>query len=96
MGRPVAVLTPDAYSLSLDGACWQWTLLRSPRMAWQGGEPPIYHGRDVHTDQGLNEMTFKLHFGESLPDVALDQMLRRMAQPLITFDLTGGVDRPLP
>jgi alpha-mannosidase len=91
----MALVTQDAYSLRADEALWQWTLLRSPRMAWQGGKPPIYHGRDIHTDQGLHNMTFKLHVGETLPDAALNQMVRRMAQPLITFDRTDGVDRPL-
>ena len=62
-GLQLALLTQDAYSLSLDEHCWQWTLLRSPKMAWmgdnwEGGETAIYAGRDWHTDQG--EHTFDL------------------------------------
>ena len=91
----MALLTQDAYSLSVDGGSWQWTLLRSPRMAWPGIDPPIYHGRDTYTDQGANDLKFELHFGQTLPDAALDIAARRMAQPLITFDRTEGVDRPL-
>src|SRR5690606_11852108 len=34
VGAGLAVLTHDAYSLSCDGRQLQWTLLRSPRMAW--------------------------------------------------------------
>ena len=92
----MALITQDAFSLSADEQLWQWTLLRSPRMAWQGGKPPVYHGRDVHTDQGLHDLMFKLHVGETLRDAALHKMARRMAQPLITFDYSERVERPLP
>jgi alpha-mannosidase len=91
----MALLTQDAYSLSVDGGSWQWTLLRSPRMAWQGRDPPVYHGRDTYTDQGVHDLTFELHFGETLPDATLNIAARRMAQRLITFDRTEGVGRPL-
>ena len=91
----LALLTPDAYSLSLDGAQWQWTLLRSPRMAWPSVYPPIYHGRDTHTDQGLHSFAFELHAGPTLPNASLDIATRRMAQPLILFDRTEGTTRPL-
>ncbi len=95
-GVDLALLTQDAYSLSADGAAWQWTLLRSPRMAWQGIDAPVYHARDTYTDQGVHEMSFELHAGAQLADAALDIAARRMAQPLITFDRTEGVERPLP
>jgi alpha-mannosidase len=91
----MALVTQDAYSLSVDGGSWQWTLLRSPRMAWPGVEPEIYHGRDTFTDQGVHDLTFELHVGATLPDAALDTAARRMAQPLMTFDSTDGVERPL-
>src|SRR5688572_8762114 len=38
-GTPVALITTDLYSHSVDGKLWQLTLLRSPKMAWGGGEP---------------------------------------------------------
>ncbi|HEX5912049.1 MAG TPA: glycoside hydrolase family 38 C-terminal domain-containing protein, partial [Rubrobacter sp.] len=34
--RHLALVTGDAYSLSLYDDRWQWTLLRSPKMAWGG------------------------------------------------------------
>ena len=92
----LALLTQDAFSVSADGAAWQWTLLRSPRMAWQGSDPPFYHGRNTHTDQGTHDFAFVLQVGETLPDAALHTLARRLAQPLITFDRTEGIARPLP
>jgi len=90
----MALVTQDAYSLSVADRLWQWTLLRSPRMAWQGTDPPVYHGRDTHTDQGLHTFRFALSFGATLPDAALDAAARRMAQPLLTFERTEGARRP--
>src|SRR4029077_14644536 len=49
-GADIALVTADAYSHSLDKALWQPTLLRSPKMAWGGGNPATYAGRDHHTD----------------------------------------------
>jgi len=95
-GADLALLTQDAFSLSGNGADWRWTLLRSPRMAWQGGDSPVYHGRDHHADQGCHEFEFVLRAGRALADVALDTAARRLAQPVITFDVTEGVGRPLP
>lgn len=95
-GTGMAMLTQDVFSLRADAALWQWTLLRSPRMAWQGGESPIYHGRDVHTDQGAHDITLRLRLGGDLTDAALHREARRMAQPLVTFDRSVGVTRPLP
>jgi alpha-mannosidase len=92
----MALLTQDAYSLSVDGGSWQWTLLRSPPMAWPGDEMPVYLGRDTYTDQGVHDLTFALHVGETLPDAALDIAARRLVQHLITFDRTDGLGHPLP
>ena len=63
----LGLATSDVYSHSLDGSLWQPTLLRSPRMAWGGGDPRTYAGRDQHTDQGVHRF-------------ALDPALRRHAQ----------------
>ena len=64
-------------------------------MAWPGIDPPIYHGRDTYTDQGVHSLAFELHCGATLTDAALDMADRRMAQPLITVFSTDGADRPL-
>src|SRR5207253_1959665 len=54
----IALVTQDSYSLSLQKNCWQWTLLRSPKMAWGGTDPFVYTGRNDHTDQGEQSFRF--------------------------------------
>jgi alpha-mannosidase len=95
----LAMVTNDAYSLSLDGAIWQWTLLRSPKMAWMGddwagGGTSLNTGRAWHTDQGAHNFAFVLHTGESLPPAALERSARQMGQPPIVFDRYDGIHRP--
>jgi len=85
----LALVTHDAYSLSLQGRAWQWTLLRSPKMAWGGGRPDPYGGRDVHSDQGEHRFAFEL-----LPAAELDPDLRAQAAPPVVFERAEGVDRP--
>ncbi len=92
--RQLALVTADAYSLSGDGNLWQWTLLRSPKMAWGGGEPLVYGGRDWHTDQGPHAFEFVVLAGEKLDEAALHAAARRQAQPPILFDRYEGMDRP--
>lgn len=92
--KQIALLTADAYSLSLDGDLWQWTLLRGPKMAWGGGEPLVYTGRDWHTDQGQHTFDFALHAGDSLTETALRATARQNAQPPVLFDRYEGMDRP--
>ena len=90
----LALVTGDAYSLSLDGECWQWTLLRSPKMAWGGGEPEVYAGRDWHTDQGPHTFDFVLCVGEHLQEAPLHTAARQQMQPPVVFDRYEGMDRP--
>ena len=92
--RQAALITADAYSLSLEQDIWQWTLLRSPKMAWGGGEPLVYAGRDRHTDQGQHTFDFALHAGDRLEDHALRTAARQSAQPPVLFDRYEGMDRP--
>lgn len=92
--RQLALVTGDAYSLSLDGDLWQWTLLRSPKMAWGGGEPTTYAGRDRHTDQGPHTFDFVLHAGENLEKSGLHTAARQQMQPPVVFDRYEGMDRP--
>jgi alpha-mannosidase len=92
--RQLALLTGDAYSLSLDGDRLQWTLLRSPKMAWGGGEPEVYAGRDWHTDQGPHTFDFVLCVGENLEEAALHTAARQQMQPPVVFDRYEGMDRP--
>ena len=92
--RQLALVTGDAYSLSLDGDRWQWTLLRSPKMAWGGGEPVVYAGRDWHTDQGPHTFDFVLCVGESIDETVLRTAARQQMQPPIVFDRYEGMDGP--
>jgi alpha-mannosidase len=90
----LALVTNDAYSLSLNRDVWQWTLLRSPRMAWGGGQPDVYAGRDWHTDQGPHTFAMILHGDEPLDDSALHVAARQEAQPPVVFDRYEGLQRP--
>jgi alpha-mannosidase len=92
--RQLALVTGDAYSLSLDGDRWQWTLLRSPKMAWGGGEPAVYAGRDWHADQGPHTFDLVLWVGGQLEDAALHTAARQLMQPPVVFDRYEGMDRP--
>lgn len=90
----LALVTPDAYSLSLDEKCWRWTLLRSPKMAWGGGRPDVYGGHDQFTDQGVHAFHMVLRAGEHLDPAGLDRTARQLTQPPITFDRYEGMNRP--
>lgn len=94
-GQKLALVSSDAYSLSLADKLCGWTLLRSPRMAWGGGQPQVYAGRDWHTDQGPHVFDFVLMTGESLSNEMLHTATRQQAQPLIVFDRYEGMNRPL-
>lgn len=90
----IGLVTSDVYSHSVGGAAWTPTLLRSPRMAWGGGDPHTYAGRDRHTDQGVHHFTVELTFGERLSDDDLAGALDLAAHPPVVFDRYEGMDRP--
>lgn len=90
----VALLTRDIYSHSVDGALWQPTLLRSPKMAWGGGQPATYAGRDHFTDQGTHHFHFEMMLGAELTNGGVAAALDRMASPLVVFDRYEGMNRP--
>jgi alpha-mannosidase len=75
------LVTHDAYSVSMDGGVWQWTLLRSPRMAWGGEVPEVYAGRDWHTDQGRHTFDFTFCADQDLEPGKLNKLARQQAQP---------------
>ncbi len=93
-GPALAFVTPDAYSLSLDENRWQWTLLRSPKMAWEDGTSGVYAGRDYHTDQGEHTFDFRLYASESLDATMLGTQARQQSRPPILLDRYEGMDRP--
>jgi hypothetical protein len=91
--RDLALLTADAYSASADQRTWQWTLLRTPRMAW----PPLPSDRKAavrHTDQGEHRYSFRLLTAPSLPADDLDRLARAQQQPPISFSRYEHVSRP--
>ncbi len=90
----LGLVTNDVYSHSVNGRLWQPTLLRSPRMAWGGGEPGTYAGRDQHTDQGVHTFRFELWFASATQGSRPRLAVRRQAQPLVVFDRYEGMDRP--
>ena len=90
----IGLTTSDIYSHSIDGARWTPTLLRSPRMAWGGGDPKTYAGRDQHTDQGTHRFALALRFADALTETDMVDALAEMAQPLVVFDRYEGMDRP--
>jgi alpha-mannosidase len=94
-GNGFAIISQDAYSLSVNESTCQWTLLRSPRMAWGGGDPVTYAGRDWFTDQGVHVFDFLLDVSERQEPAELTEAARRLAQPLVAFDRYEGMDRPL-
>jgi len=93
-GTDIGLITSDFYSHSVDHNAWQSTLLRSPRMAWGGGDPKTYAGHDHHTDQGVHHFAFTLHLAPSLAEAELAAALERSAEPLVVFDRYEGMNRP--
>jgi len=90
----MALTSEDISSHSLDGALWQPTLLRSPKMAWGGGTPEPYVGRDYHTDQGVHHFALTLHFGDAASADGVAAAVTRLAHPPVVFDRYEGMDRP--
>ncbi len=90
----IGLVTSDFYSHSVEGAQWQPTLLRSPKMAWGGGEPAVYHGRDHHTDQGVHRFQWDLWIADTLGDEDLAAKVRQQARPPVVFDRYEGMNRP--
>lgn len=98
-GYEVALLTNDAYSVSLNAEdSWQWTLLRSPRVSSvsDGWASDVFlTGRDSYTDQGSHHFEFQLLASrEIVSDALLDKYARQQAQPPIIFDRYEGLNRP--
>ena len=90
------MVTLDASSASLQGASWQWTLLRSPKAAWGGRRPAVYGGRDQYTDQGAHAFSFELHAGPGTASAALAAAARRQASPPLLLERFEGMERRAP
>lgn len=93
-GSDVALATTDLYSHSVNDRLWQLTLLRSPKMAWGGGDPQTYGGRDNHTDQGVHRFGITFQVAPSISDDDVATAVARNANPLVVFDRYEGMNRP--
>jgi alpha-mannosidase len=93
-GVDVALVTPDIYSHSVNGNSWQLTLLRSPKMAWGGGQPQVYAGRDHHTDQGVHRFALAFALGEAASEEGIAALRAGVTDPLVVFDRYEGMNRP--
>jgi alpha-mannosidase len=93
-GTPVALVTTDIFSHSVNDHLWQLTLLRSPKMAWGGGEPQTYEGRDHHTDQGVHRFALTLAFGAAASQEGIEATLAGSIDPPLIFDRYEGMNRP--
>ena len=91
----LGLLTPDIYSVSCDENRWTWTMLRSPRMAWGGGDPHVWGGRETFCDQGFHRFEGVLKLNQTMPDAAdLDGAARDFVCKPTAFDRYEGLDRP--
>ena len=93
-GPSLSLHTPDAYSTSLHGDVWQFSLLRSPLMAWTGDNElaPAFSRR--HSDQGAHEFHFILRVDASFDAVCCERVSDHQAKPPVAFDHYVGMNRP--
>lgn len=91
----LSLVTPDIYSLCCHENRWTWTMLRSPRMAWGGGDPHVFGGRETFCDQGFHRFEGVLRCDETLPSAqTLDDVAHNFMQRPTAFDRYAGLDRP--
>jgi alpha-mannosidase len=92
--RSLGLHTPDAYSSRLDGDIWQFSLLRSPLMAWAGESElaPAFSRR--HSDQGWHDFHFILRIDETFDALRCEQISDHQAKPPVVFDHYVGMNRP--
>jgi alpha-mannosidase len=93
-GHNLSLHTPDAYSSRLHGDVWQFSLLRSPLMAWTGDShlAPAFSRR--HSDQGWHDFHFILRIDDSLIPLRCEQISAHQAKPPVVFDHYIGMNRP--
>jgi alpha-mannosidase len=86
--------TPDAYSSRLHGDVWQFSLLRSPLMAWTGDstQPPAFSRR--HSDQGWHDFHFILRIDGTPDPRRCERISAHQAKPPVVFDHYEGMNRP--
>lgn len=90
----LSLQTPDAYSSRVHEDTWQFSLLRSPLMAWAGDNEltPAFSRR--HSDQGWHDFHFILRVDDSLDPVRCEHVSAHQAKPPVVFDHYVGMNRP--
>ena len=93
-GASLSLHTPDAYSSRLCEDTWQFSLLRSPLMAWTGdfSLTPAFSRR--HSDQGWHEFHFILHVEDGFDAQSCERVSDQQAKPPVAFDHYVGMNRP--
>ena len=93
-GYSLSLHTPDAYSSRVHEDTWQFSLLRSPLMAWAGDSEltPAFSRR--HSDQGWHDFHFILRVDETLDAVRCEAVSAHQAKPPVVFDHYVGMNRP--
>lgn len=93
-GCSLSLHTPDAYSSSLLGDVWQFSLLRSPLMAWTGDSqlPPAMTRR--HSDQGWHHFHFILSAADVFDPAHCARISDHQTMPPVVFDHYEGMNRP--
>jgi alpha-mannosidase len=93
-GVSLSLHTPDAYSSRLLDHTWQFSLLRSPLMAWTGDSElkPAFSRR--HSDQGWHSFHFILRVADHFDPAACEQCSDHQTKPPVVFDHYEGMNRP--
>lgn len=93
-GLSLSLHTPDAYSSRVHEDTWQFSLLRSPLMAWAGDSEltPAFSRR--HSDQGWHDFHFILRVDETLDAARCEAVSDHQAKPPVVFDHYVGMNRP--
>ncbi|MFM7179856.1 MAG: glycoside hydrolase family 38 C-terminal domain-containing protein [Verrucomicrobiales bacterium] len=93
-GHSLSMHTPDAYSSRLHENVWQFSLLRSPLMAWTGDSEfdPAFSRQ--HSDQGSHDFHFILRLDEKPDPIRCEMISDHQAKPPVVFDHYVGMNRP--
>ena len=93
-GYSLSLHTPDAYSSRCHEDIWQFSLLRSPLMAWAGdSELPAAFSRR-HSDQGWHDFHFILRIDDTFDAARCEAISDHQAKPPVVFDHYVGMNRP--
>ncbi|MFK7851894.1 MAG: glycoside hydrolase family 38 C-terminal domain-containing protein [Akkermansiaceae bacterium] len=93
-GAALCLHSPDMFSSRVSEDCWQFTLLRSPLMAWTGDSElaPAYSRR--HSDQGWHEFHMILRAGDHIEPSKCEAHSAHQVKPPVIFDHYVGMNRP--